>query len=211
MRRSSAARSPTSQTDSRLLVVRRRHLGSVWHEQIEVRNTSAEAVSATVELEVAADFADVFAIKEGRPSSEGEHSLEVQENSLLFGWRLGDMHRQAELSVEGPPVQVSTHGFVWNVNIERHGVCMLQLDLTVALGNSWIERRHHHPSLPNAGEPQRGMAVVGAEAAHRRPEAQRGVRPLHRRHRRAASARPDRPSPTGHRRRRAVVHDAVRS
>ena len=65
------------------------------------------------------DFADVFAIKEGRPSSEGEHSLEVKENSLLFGWRLGDIHRQAELSVEGPPVQVSTHGFLWSVNIER--------------------------------------------------------------------------------------------
>ena len=61
---------PASQTEPRLLVVRRRQLGSVWHEQIELRNTAA-AVSAVVELEVAADFADVFAIKEGRPSSEG--------------------------------------------------------------------------------------------------------------------------------------------
>src|SRR5207342_3136806 len=120
------------QADPRILVVRRRQLGSVWHEQIELRNTSAETVSATIELEVAADFADVFAIKEGRPSSEGEHSLEVKEHSLLFGWRLGDIHRQAELSVDGPPVQVSTHGFVWHVNIDRHGVCVVQLDLTVA-------------------------------------------------------------------------------
>ncbi|MGZ4763639.1 MAG: amylo-alpha-1,6-glucosidase, partial [Ilumatobacteraceae bacterium] len=71
-------------------------------------------------------------------------------HSLLFGWRLGDVHRQAELSVDGPPVQVSTHGFVWRVNIDPHSACMLQLDLTVALGNSWIERRHHHPNLPNA-------------------------------------------------------------
>ncbi len=144
------------QTDPRLLVVRRRRLGSVWHEQIELRNTSSQAISAHVELEVAADFADVFAIKEGRPSSEGEHSLEVKDESLLFGWRLGDVHRQAELSVEGPPVQVSTRGFAWSVNIERHGVCMLQLDLIVALGSSWIERRHHHPSLPNAANRNEG-------------------------------------------------------
>ncbi|MGZ4806858.1 MAG: amylo-alpha-1,6-glucosidase [Ilumatobacteraceae bacterium] len=141
---------PTSQTDPRVLVVRRRQLGSVWHEQVELRNTGASVVSIVVELQVAADFADVFAIKEGRPSSEGEHSLEVREHSLLFGWRLGDVHRQAELSVDGPPVQVSTHGFVWRVNIDPHSACMLQLDLTVALGNSWIERRHHHPNLPNA-------------------------------------------------------------
>ena len=144
------------QADSRILVVRRRQLGSVWHEQIELRNTSGAEVTALVELEVAADFADVFAIKEGRPSSEGEHSLEVKESSLLFGWRLGDVHRQAELSVDGPPVQVSTRGFVWSVTIDRHAVCMLQLDLTVALGSSWIERRHHHPSLPNAANRNRG-------------------------------------------------------
>jgi glycogen debranching enzyme len=142
---------PPGQTDSRLLVVRRRRLGSVWHEEIELRNTGSETVSATVELEVAADFADVFAVKEGRPSSEGEHSLEVRENGLLFGWRLGDVHRQAELRVEGPPMQASTRGFIWNVSIERHEVCNIQLDLLVALGNSWIERRHHHPSVPNAG------------------------------------------------------------
>ena len=144
------------QTDSRILVVRRRQLGSVWHEQIELRNTTSSSVSAIVELEVASDFADVFAIKEGRPSIEGEHSLAVKENSLLFGWRLGDIHRQAELSVEGPPVQVSTHGFLWSVSIEPHDVCMLQLDLTVALGSSWIERRHHHPNLPNATKRNEG-------------------------------------------------------
>src|SRR4051812_8670241 len=84
---------PANHMDSRLLVVRRRQLGSVWHEQIELRNTSAAPVSAVVELEVAADFADVFAIKEGRESSEGEHSLRVGDSSLLFSWRLGDVHR----------------------------------------------------------------------------------------------------------------------
>jgi glycogen debranching enzyme len=139
-----------SHNEARLLVIRRRQLGSVWHEEIELRNTGASAVTAVVELEVAADFADVFAVKEGRPSSEGEHSLEVRENSLLFSWRLGDVHRQAELSVEGPPVEVSTRGFVWRVEIDRHGVCVMNLDLTVALGNAWIERRHHHPDLSNS-------------------------------------------------------------
>ena len=141
---------PAGQAEGRLLVVRRRQLGSVWHEQIELRNTGNSTVSSVVELEVAADFADVFAIKEGRPSVEGEHSVTVGDDSLLFSWRLGNVHRQAELSVEGAPVQVSTHGFVWNVTLDRHEACTLQIDLTVALGNAWIERRHHHPSLPNS-------------------------------------------------------------
>jgi glycogen debranching enzyme len=141
---------PAGQAEARLLVIRRRQLGSVWHEQIELRNTGGSTVSAVVELEVAADFADVFAIKEGRPSVEGEHSLTVGDDSLLFSWRLGDVHRQAELTVEGAPVQVSTRGFVWNLTLDRHEACTLQIDLTVALGNAWVEKRHHHPSLPNS-------------------------------------------------------------
>ncbi|HSB88364.1 MAG TPA: glycogen debranching N-terminal domain-containing protein [Ilumatobacteraceae bacterium] len=147
---------PASQTETRVLVVRRRQLGSVWHEQIELRNTGIAPVSTVVEFEVAADFADMFAIKEGRPSIEGAHSLEIRDHSLLFGWRLDDVHRQAELSVDGPPVQVSRRGFVWDVNIEPHAACVLQLDLTVALGDSWIERRHHHPNLPNAANRNQG-------------------------------------------------------
>jgi glycogen debranching enzyme len=141
---------PAHSTDPRLLVVRRRQLGSVWHEQIELRNTNGAPMSAVVEMEVAADFADVFAIKEGRPNGEGEHSIEMREHSLLFGWRLGDVHRQAELSANPAPAQTSAHGFVWSVELEGHGVWALQLDLTVALGSSWIERKHHHPTLPNA-------------------------------------------------------------
>jgi glycogen debranching enzyme len=39
---------------------------------------------------------------------------------------------------------------VWNVTIDRHETCTLQIDLTVALGNAWVEKRHHHPSLPNS-------------------------------------------------------------
>ena len=147
---------PASNNEPRVLVVRRRQLGSVWHEQIELRNTGILPITTVVELEVAADFADVFAIKEGRPSIEGAQSLEIRESSLLFGWRLNDVVRQAELSVEGPPVEVSRRGFVWSVSIEPHGSCQLLLDLTVAFGDSWIERRHHHPNLPNAANRNQG-------------------------------------------------------
>ncbi|HEY0519891.1 MAG TPA: glycogen debranching N-terminal domain-containing protein [Ilumatobacteraceae bacterium] len=150
----------SSHSEARLLVIRRRQLGSVWHEEIEVRNTGAVTASAVVELEVAADFADVFAVKEGRPSSEGEHSLEVRERSLLFGWRFGEVHRQAELSVEGPAVEVTTRGFAWKLDIPPHGSSAMQLDLTVALGDAWIERRHHHPSLANSLNGNRNWAAT---------------------------------------------------
>ena len=64
----------TGISEGNLLVVRRRHVGNVWHEQIEVRNFSPGRLSTVVELEVAADFADVFAIKEG-PRRPGRRAL----------------------------------------------------------------------------------------------------------------------------------------
>ena len=40
--------------------------------------------------------------RKGREELEGEHSVEVQDTSMAFRWRLGDINRQAELSVTGP-------------------------------------------------------------------------------------------------------------
>ena len=136
--------------EPRVLVVRRRSLGSVWHEQIEFRNTGEDPVSTVVELEVAADFADVFSVKEGRAGVQGAHSLQVGERELLFEWRLDGVHRTTRLTMEGADATASTRGFLWAVHLDRHEVCTVQFDLTVALGDEWIEQRHHHPSLPNA-------------------------------------------------------------
>ena len=142
---------PLTHSEPRLLVVRRRNLGSVWHEQVELRNTGEAEVTTVVELEVAADFADVFSVKEGRQGVEGAHSLEVEDHAILFGWHLGDVHRTTKLTITGADdAQVSSRGFVWTVHLGRHETSAVHFDLTVALGGRWIERRHHHPSIPDA-------------------------------------------------------------
>jgi glycogen debranching enzyme len=142
---------PTGVSDARLLVIRRRSLGSILHEEIEFRNTSAVPVSFAAELEVAADFASVFAIKEGHVVPVGEHSVEVRDQSLLFGWRLADIHRQAELiTVGGTPPVVTSRGFGWSLHLEPQEVTSVGLHLAVALGDEWVEREQHHPRLPNA-------------------------------------------------------------
>ena len=143
---------PATHQEARLLVVRRRSLGAVWHEQIELRNTGEAPVSTVVEFEVAADFANVFAVKAGNDIVEGSHSLEVEGHALLFGWHLGDVRRTARLTVTGADqAMASAKGFAWTVSLGRHETAAVRLDLTVAIGDRWIERADHHPSLPNAG------------------------------------------------------------
>lgn len=141
---------PVDRPDVRLMVVRRRKVGEVWHEVIEVRNTTQEEATVEVTLKVAADFADVFAVKEGREDSEGDHATEVREHSLAFRWKHGEISRQAELRVSVDHERVSEHGFGWTAVIPPGGAWSVQLDLAVAIGSMWIERRHHHPTLANA-------------------------------------------------------------
>jgi len=142
---------PSMHQEPRLLVIRRRNLGAVWHEQIELRNTGEAPVTTVVEFDVAADFANVFAVKEGRGVVEGSHSLEVEPNALVFGWQLGDVRRTARLSITGAEqAVVSARGFAWTVSLGRHETAAVHIDLTVALGDKWIERSDHHPSLSNA-------------------------------------------------------------
>ncbi len=137
-------------SEHRLVTVRRRALGSVWHERIELRNTGPFAVSTVAEFQVAADFADVFSVKEGRTETRGAHAVEVIEHGLMFEWRLDDVHRRAMLTLDRRDATITTRGFAWPVQLEPHETCIVRLDLTVAMQDEWVQRHHHHPSLPDA-------------------------------------------------------------
>ena len=52
--------------DSTLMVFRSRHVGQGMREELTLRNFSDEATACTIEILVDADFADLFAVKEGR-------------------------------------------------------------------------------------------------------------------------------------------------
>jgi glycogen debranching enzyme len=97
----------------------------------------------------------VFSVKEGRPGVEGTHSVQVEDQSLTFQWRFDGVHRTAQLAMTGAVASVSNQGFAWTAHLERHEACTVQFDLRVALGDEWIEQRHHHPSLPNASSRNR--------------------------------------------------------
>ncbi len=56
--------------DSTLMVFRSRHVGQGMREEISLRNFADEASSCTIELFIGADFADLFAVKEGRAGAE---------------------------------------------------------------------------------------------------------------------------------------------
>jgi glycogen debranching enzyme len=66
--------------DSTLMVFRSRHVGQGMREDLVIRNFADEPAMCTVEVFVGSDFADLFAVKEGRVTSDaggGELSTTV--------------------------------------------------------------------------------------------------------------------------------------
>lgn len=86
-------RQRSERPDSTLLVERDRHVGTGLREDITVRNLSRESATCTVTLEVEADFADLFEVKEGRIRHCGDYSFRAEGTRMLIDheWR-GQRH-----------------------------------------------------------------------------------------------------------------------
>jgi glycogen debranching enzyme len=65
---------PPGLADSTLMVFRSRYVGRGMREDVTIRNFADEPAVCTVDLLVSCDFADLFAVKEGRVGPEGPGS-----------------------------------------------------------------------------------------------------------------------------------------
>ena len=68
--------------ESTLLVQRERYVGAGMREDLTIRNASGEPASVTVEIAVDADFADLFAVKEGRTRAQNDREMHISNGVL---------------------------------------------------------------------------------------------------------------------------------
>src|SRR5665213_1180593 len=79
---------PAGRSDSTLMVFRSRYVGQGMREDVTIRNFGDEPSLCTVELFVDADFADLFAVKEGRAddrATQGTTEARVEEGLSIDG------------------------------------------------------------------------------------------------------------------------------
>lgn len=96
-------RAPRSgRVDSTLLVVRERLIGDGLRETISLHNLDRESTVVSLELHVDADFADLFAVKEGRAPLGGAEMSVVDGELLLH--RRGDQVRGLAVTATADPL-----------------------------------------------------------------------------------------------------------
>ncbi|WP_040808407.1 amylo-alpha-1,6-glucosidase [Nocardia concava] len=109
---------PHGIADATVLVQRRRMIGEGMREIITVRNLGDEDTAVHVALGVDADFADLFAVKEGRVGGGSCESAATED-----GLRLTDRARHGRgvvlTATENPEIQPGS--LTWQVVVPAHG------------------------------------------------------------------------------------------
>jgi len=134
--------------DSTLLVFRYRYIGRGMREDIEVRNFGDEPAYCSVELRLAADFADLFEVKEGRAGGpkEGDHSVGVVSGDIVFRFRRGATRRGARVTFSQTP-QLMDDTATFELIVPAKGSWTVCFQVTPAIDEEEIEPRYRcgHP------------------------------------------------------------------
>lgn len=137
------------QLDSTMLVKRDRFVGHGMREDLVLANVASEPAACAIVLEVDADFADIFEVKEDRVRPRGEHVSEVRGSSLCFSHTHRASRRRLEIVV--PPGSVLTpRHVVLDVVVPPKGEWRASFEVRLELEGEPVEPDYH------LGEPLEG-------------------------------------------------------
>jgi glycogen debranching enzyme len=107
------------ESQTTLLLERTRLIGDGMREDLRVRNLGARPVRATLQLRVAADFADLFEVKETRTNQRGELSTQLDGDALTISYHDAGLHRGVRVAAAG--ATVSREGLELDVSLPPYG------------------------------------------------------------------------------------------
>ncbi|MGH9264134.1 MAG: amylo-alpha-1,6-glucosidase [Acidimicrobiales bacterium] len=129
------------QADSSLMVLRYRYVGRGMREDIVVRNHGEEPAYCSLQVRFSADFANLFAVKEGRARTEGEVDLTTTRDGLEFSHRNGASRRGLRIT-SGQPAQFVSDTAAWEMVVPARGSWSTCLQFTTVIEGENVEPRY---------------------------------------------------------------------
>jgi glycogen debranching enzyme len=173
----SRCRPPPGRADSTLMVFRSRYVGQGMREDITIRNFGDEPSFCSVELFVGADFADLFAVKEGRvrdgahddpvsgtitggikgepDGGTGRTSSGLGTPTMTFSYRRGGVTRGVEVRFNGP-VSLDQDLATFEMIVPPRGEWSTSVEVAPVIDGVSVDPRY-----------RRGQPVERAEPAER--------------------------------------------
>jgi len=122
----------TIYVDADQSIIRKRTIGNGFSEELTIFNHKDKPVDFRVRIEAAADFADLFEVKD-HLTKKGEFYHRIESNRLLLGYRRDQFIRETLITASAG-ADIDEHGLNFAVHIEPHGQWTTRLDVAIGLG-----------------------------------------------------------------------------
>jgi glycogen debranching enzyme len=123
--------SGTVYVDAKTTVIRQRAVTDGFREQLTVLNHDVDPVELTIRLDAAADFADLFEVKDAL-AKKGTCSVDAAGGQLVMSYERGSFRRTTTVT-STEPAEVDDSGLEFSVLIEPHGSWSTELNVRVAV------------------------------------------------------------------------------
>ncbi len=133
----------TIYVDADQSIMRKRTIGNGFHEDLTILNHQDKPVDLRVRIEAAADFADLFEVKD-KLTKKGELYHRVESDRLVLGYRREQFIRETLITASAQ-ADIDEQGLSFAVHIEPHSVWTTRLDVAIGLGGigEHIEEAKH--------------------------------------------------------------------
>jgi glycogen debranching enzyme len=131
---------PAGKADAEIVVLRHRHVGRGMRERIEVQNFGLDPTEVVLDLEVDADFADLFQVKEGRLRHVGRRSEELGPREIRFGHHHDRVTREVTVALSDA-ASVEPGHVSWRRTLGPRESWEVCLEVTVSVDGREIEPR----------------------------------------------------------------------
>lgn len=136
-------------------VRRRRLLGDVFHEHIELRSYVHRPAHLEVRLQTGTDFADLFEIKAGvreRTTITRDHAADGSR--LVFQYHNGEFRVETTVTPNPPADRVDGDDLVWELDLEPEGRWTCDIEVPLAFQDTDIRPgRRRFPLPAGANDP----------------------------------------------------------
>ena len=153
----------TIYVDSPMSIVRQRAVGGGFHEDLRIRNHTAKPLDLDVRMDAAADFADLFQVKDAAFKRKGEFYKRTDSNRLVLGYKRDRFVRETWIT-SSAPAEIDDKGFRFKVHLEAHGEWSTALDVLVAKdGSEGLKTKPKYKDVHDVPTPNVGMSLESWE------------------------------------------------
>jgi len=139
--------------DAKLSVIRQRAVDGGFREQLTVLNHDERPAELTVRIDVGADFADLFEVKDAL-AKKGTYTRRVDAGQLVLAYERDTFLRTTTVSTT-EPAQVDERGLQFTARVDPHGSWTTELQVVPAIFGPG-----RRPLLPRAAAARRPRLAV---------------------------------------------------